>query len=113
MKSALTFVLLVGHVWCQLNEDTLSELEDVFPKDTTVTPKCTGLCIPGFQTVPTSSTQSSIGYLEKCGEGKTLGKRLCVNYEYCDGRTDTIVQNGLTAGFGIINIRYIFYIFFM
>lgn len=107
MKLTLTFILLAGQAWCQtLSNDTLGALDDVFSKP--VTPKCTGLCLPGFQTVPTSSTESSIGYLDKCGEGKTLGKRLCVNYEFCDGRTDTIVQNGLTAGFGVINIRYSF-----
>lgn len=107
MKLAVIFVLLVGYSRCQtLNDDVLNQLPDLFTQPTPA-PKCTtGLCLPGYDTVPTSSTESSMGYIEKCGEGKTLGKRLCVNYEYCDGRSNTIVQNGITAGFGVIDIRF-------
>lgn len=100
----------MGCVWGQaLDNDTKAALEDLFPSSNTTatdTTCSTGICIPGLVPIETSTSSSSRGYLEKCGEGSQKGKRMCVNYEYCNPVTNTIVQNGLTAGFGVINIRY-------
>ncbi|KAJ8961443.1 hypothetical protein NQ318_014691 [Aromia moschata] len=60
---------------------------------------------PGYEEV-TSTTEGSRGYVAPCGEGDDRGKRLCVPYYQCDGRTKTIVQTGVTDGFGVIDIRF-------
>ncbi|KAJ8921968.1 hypothetical protein NQ315_008605 [Exocentrus adspersus] len=105
----LALVLLAGHVRCQkLTDDTRNALGNLFTTTTKAPMKCaSGLCLPGFEPVPTEPTDPSRGYIPKCGEGKDQGKRMCVNYDYCDPDTNTIIQNGVTAGFGVINISYV------
>lgn len=53
----------------------------------------------------TKAPGESIGALERCGEGSDAGVHACVAYYMCDGRTKTIVQTGVTDGFGLIDIR--------
>ncbi|XP_060525281.1 uncharacterized protein LOC132701417 [Cylas formicarius] len=61
--------------------------------------------LPGYEEV-TSTSSGSVGALERCGEGSDQGIHACVAYYQCDGITNMIVQDGLTDGFGIINIRF-------
>ncbi|KAG5865273.1 hypothetical protein JTB14_030288 [Gonioctena quinquepunctata] len=63
------------------------------------------ISIPGYEEV-TKSPDGSIGALQKCGEGSDQNVHLCVSYHMCDSKTKTIVQTGVTDGFGIINIRF-------
>lgn len=103
----LTFFLIFRLVWGQeLTNDTQEALINLFSTSKPTTTNCPPgqMCIPDFITVM-PSTSESYDVMEKCGEGKTKGKRLCVNYEYCDHATDTIVQNGITTVFGVIDIR--------
>ncbi|XP_050312678.1 LOW QUALITY PROTEIN: phenoloxidase-activating factor 2-like [Anthonomus grandis grandis] len=52
------------------------------------------------------TTKKSLGLsaLQKCGEATGLADRwLCVPYHMCDNKT--IVDNGITSGFGLIDVR--------
>lgn len=53
----------------------------------------------------TRKAGESIGALERCGEGSDAGVHACVAYHMCDGKTKTIIQTGVTDGFGLIDIR--------
>lgn len=53
----------------------------------------------------TKKPGESLGAIERCGEGSDKGVHACVAYYMCDGKTKTIVQTGVTDGFGLIDIR--------
>lgn len=54
----------------------------------------------------TTPKGQSYGALEKCGEGSSEGVKICIPYHQCDGVTKTVIEDGTTNGFGLIDIRY-------
>ncbi|XP_048516670.1 phenoloxidase-activating factor 2 isoform X1 [Dendroctonus ponderosae] len=54
----------------------------------------------------TTPKGQSYGALEKCGEGSSEGVNICVPYHLCDGVTKTVIEDGSTNGFGLIDIRF-------
>lgn len=63
-----------------------------------------GFVPDGFEEV-TEKPSEGYGAIEKCGEGASRGVDLCVPYYQCDSDTRTILQDGRTDGFGVIDIR--------
>ncbi|KAL3278692.1 hypothetical protein HHI36_016228 [Cryptolaemus montrouzieri] len=64
-----------------------------------------GFIPPGYEEVSTENL-GGFGAIEKCGQGASRGVDLCVPYYQCDGETKTIIQDGRTNGFGLIDIRF-------
>ncbi|XP_056644271.1 phenoloxidase-activating factor 2-like [Diorhabda sublineata] len=103
MKLILTLLSLGLLVHGQeINEEERKILQQIFTSTET---NNNDFNMPGFEEVPQTKTES-YGAFEKCGEGKTRGIKRCVQYHECDGKTNTIVQSGVTDGFGIIDIRF-------
>lgn len=96
LKCILLFVTLVASQ--NVNNDTRNAVDNIFSKDKIIDP------FTDLEEV-TEKPSESIGALEKCGEGSDAGVHACVVYHMCDGRTNKIVQTGVTDGFGIIDIR--------
>lgn len=97
LKWFLLFVTLVAGQ--SVDDDTKKAVDDVFSKN--------GKAVDPFIDLVEVTTKpgESIGALEKCGEGSDVGKHACVAYYMCDGKSNTIVQTGVTDGFGLIDIR--------
>lgn len=106
MNLLLTIALLAEFVWCQnVDPDILEQLGKIFsPPNVNVTTEPGNVWVPGYVPISTSTTEGSRSYVPKCAEGRNFGKRLCVIYEKCDGRTNTIVPNG-TRTYSRIDVR--------
>nr|XP_023026971.1 serine protease 44-like [Leptinotarsa decemlineata] len=101
MKAAIILSLTISLAFGQAVNDTTRRLVDqVFPGRTG-----NDIAPPGFEEVTTKSG-GSLGALQRCGEGSDQGVHICVSYHMCDGKTKTVVQTGVTDGFGIIDIRF-------
>lgn len=61
----------------------------------------------GLEEVTTKSS-GDLKAIDKCGEGETKGKKICVSIYNCDPRTNTIRTTGEIDGYGRIDIRYRF-----
>ncbi|CAG9853718.1 unnamed protein product [Phyllotreta striolata] len=114
MKIAvIVSVALALCVRCQeeVDDETKKKIDELFPQGNTSNSNPTRTGADGgdfFSNMEEVNpvTLSSYGAAEKCGEGSTRGLRMCVNYHMCDGKTNTIIQSGVTDGFGIIDIRF-------
>lgn len=66
-----------------------------------------GFNLDEYEEVP-SPKPTGFGALEKCGEGSSAGKFLCVPYYRCDGTTNTIIEDESPniGGVGLLDIRF-------
>ncbi|CAH1175582.1 unnamed protein product [Phaedon cochleariae] len=86
----------------QIDEELRRNVEEIYGNPNSTR---NGEFLPGFEEV-TRPTGGSLGAIERCGEGSDQGVHICVSYYMCDGKTKTVVQTGVTDGFGIIDIRF-------
>ncbi|XP_072376220.1 phenoloxidase-activating factor 2-like isoform X2 [Diabrotica undecimpunctata] len=101
MRLSILCISLILGVFGQneeVDEDIRKKIEEIFPMTN-------NNFSPDLEEV-TESTNGSYGAIEQCGEGSTRGLKRCVVYNKCDPKTNTIVEEDVTYGGGIIDIRF-------
>ncbi|XP_028128366.1 phenoloxidase-activating factor 2 isoform X2 [Diabrotica virgifera virgifera] len=102
MRLSILCISLIIGVFGQneeiIDEDTRKKIDEIFPMSNNNFPT-------DLEEV-TESTNGSYTAIEQCGEGSTRGLKRCVVYSKCDPKTNTIVEEDVTYGFGQIDIRF-------